>query len=135
MKYTSGYKYQLHEDYECQTCIKPPEDIGTRFINLKKDGALRVLSGYAWDGPSGPTIDTKTFMRGSLIHDALYQLIRTCQLPQGCRDKADDELKKACLEDGMNRLRAWLVYRAVRKFSGFATAHKKEVFTAPSETE
>jgi hypothetical protein len=135
MKYTAGYKYQLHDDYECQTCIKPPDDIGTQFINLKKDGTLRVLRGYAWDGPSGPTIDTKSFMRGSLIHDVLYQLMRIGLLPHKKRIHADDELKKACLEDGMNRIRAWLVYRGVRKFSGFAIEHKKEVFSAPKETE
>ncbi len=26
--------------------------------------------------PNGPTIETKTFMRASLVHDALYQLMR-----------------------------------------------------------
>jgi len=65
-----------------------------------------------------PTIDTKTFMAGSLAHDALYQLIREGILPPFHRHRADIILRDMCLKDGMSKLRAWYVYRAVRAFGG-----------------
>jgi len=79
------------------------------------EGYLTIHKGYAWDGPSGPAIDTRNFMRGSLIHDALYQLMREKQLDKTIyRKKADRLLQKICGEDGMSSLRAWGVYQAVR---------------------
>ena len=76
MKYRKGYKYQLADDYTIQIDTKPPEEIETQFISLSIDGLLTIKDGYAWDGPSGPTIDTPNFMTPSLVHDAIYQLMR-----------------------------------------------------------
>ena len=78
--------------------------------------------GYAWDGPSGPTIDTKNFMRGSLVHDGLYQLMREGLLAhEEYRKSADDLLRDICVEDGMSKFRAWYVHRAVRISGGKST--------------
>jgi hypothetical protein len=115
--YTSGYKYQLKKSYSIFISIKPDKNIITKYISLNTNGLLFIGEGYAWDGPSGPTIDTHSFMRGSLIHDACYQLMREEHLDQKWREQADKELKKICLEDGMSRIRAWYVYRAVRKIA------------------
>lgn len=119
-----GYKYQLMEDYLIETNFAT-DDICTRFIHLFWNGELKIMTGYAWDGPSGPTIDTRTFMRGSLVHDALYQLMREGHLPQESRKYADDLLRKICLEDGMNRFRAWYVWKNVRLLGG-KTARARE---------
>lgn len=122
ISYKGGYKYQL-----CETCtvfisIKPPEPILTQYINLYTNGCLVIKEGYAWDGPSGPTIDTQTFMRGSLVHDALYQLMRENHLSRiECREEADKILRQLCLEDGMWHIRAWWVYWGVRFFGGPAS--------------
>lgn len=73
------YKYQLMDDYTIQTDIKPVKDIEpklAKFLSLSPDGVLTIRKFYAWDGPSGPTIDTRDFMRGSLVHDAFYQLMQ-----------------------------------------------------------
>jgi len=45
-------------------------------LKADSDGGLLIKAGYSWDGPSGSAIDTKNFMQGSLVHDALYQLLR-----------------------------------------------------------
>ena len=74
--YSKGYKYQLKREYSLLTRICPDDDIQTLFVTLSKNGFLRIKTGYAWDGASGPAIDTRNFMRGSLVHDALYQLMR-----------------------------------------------------------
>lgn len=122
---TRKYKYQLlRKSYSCQTSIRKIS-IKTNFLQLTSKGKLTIKRGYAWDGPSGPTIDTKTFMRASLVHDALYQLMRLKRLDYTQhRQKADDLLKRQCIQDGMNRFRAWYVYRFV---SWFGERHARPI--------
>lgn len=117
--YTEGYKYQLAKDYETRIPIFPRDHISTEYVILSASGDLIIKRGYAWDGPSGPTVDTKNFMRGSLVHDALYQLIREGHLD--CKDRADALLRQMCLEDGMSDIRAWWVYKGVQGFGKGAT--------------
>ena len=133
IKYREGYKYQLVEDYTVKTSITPKQDVTKdEWILLKTDGTLTIKDGYAWDGPSGPTIDTKNFMRGSLIHDALYQLMREGLVDEGFFDAANEELRIACLQDGMCKFRAWYIYKGVSLFGKqFAKKQKALVITAP----
>ena len=115
------YKYQLTGDACC--LVKIGKQLDTPFIRIKS-GVLLVKELYAWDGPSGPTIGTPSFMRGSLFHDALYQLIREGHLASSWRKYADQLLREICLEDGMNRFRAWYVYRSVRMFGWLCVRRK-----------
>ena len=132
IKYKDGYKYQLAETYSVKVGVFPPAPVQHEYISLSQHGFLTIRKGYAWDGPSGPTIDTKNFMRGSLVHDALYQLIGEGLLPLDDREKADRELRRICIEDGMSEARAWWVYQAVRIFGNTAAATpEKEPITAP----
>jgi len=105
MKYKDGYKYQLVEDVSFQTSFRPAEDIITDYLDLSIAGFLTIKKGYSWDGPSGPTFDTTTFMKGSCLHDGLYQLMRMTALPWKDWRKADNELKRQCLTDGMWKIR------------------------------
>jgi len=116
LKYKKGYKYQLANDLKIETGITSRFFIDTHFIEMEPKGDLLIKKDYCWDGPSGPTIDTDNFMRGSLVHDALYQLMRNGELPIDCRDQADQLLRKICQEDGMSWMRAWWVYRALYRF-------------------
>jgi Protein of unknown function (DUF1353). len=134
IRFKDGYKYQLNEDYSIKIPIYPHEAITTPFINLYEDGRLIIFKGYAWDGPSGPTIDTPSFMRGSLVHDALYQLMRESHLDHHIhREMADKILVTICLKDGMLPLRAKMVYQAVRLFADPASSpnNNKQVKEAP----
>jgi hypothetical protein len=106
------------------------------FIDLAPDGKLKIYECYAWDGPSGPAFDTKAFMRPSLVHDALYQLMRESELDQEYREPADVLLREMCIEDGMCRLWAWIVYWAVHCFAGFAAKpshYEPELLCAPKD--
>lgn len=114
------YKYQLVEPYALNIGLSGYPVTELQFLQLTPGGLLTIQAGYAWDGPSGPTCDTPDFMRGSLIHDALYQLIRLQKLPGRYRAFADLLLKKICLEDGMCKYRAAYVYLAVRLFGATA---------------
>lgn len=133
IKYKCGFKYQLMGDYTIQTRIITDRSIKTRFIELTETGKLTLKDGYACDGPSGTTVDTNTFMRGAFGHDGKYQLIRMGLIGSRWREIADQELREDCLQDGMNRFRAWYVYKSVQKFGAFAAnpRNRKKVKTAP----
>ena len=131
--YKAGYKYQLVEPYSQDIGIRPGRDIDTTYITLKHNGVLTVRAGYAWDGPSGPTFDTSDFMRGSLVHDVLYQLMRMDLLNREYKKDADRLLQKMCIEDGMPRIRAWWVYMGLQIGGRDATLPKnrKRKIVAP----
>lgn len=117
--YRAGYKYQLAQDY-CHRLGNGLAIDGRHdhdFFYLLND-ALVIRAGYAWDGPSGPTIDTASFMRGALVHDVLYQAIQLRMLPPDVKDNADRELADICRQDGMSAIRAWWVYQGVKHFGG-----------------
>jgi hypothetical protein len=100
--------------------------INTPYATLHGTGLLIISDGYAWDGASGPAIDTKTFMRGSLVHDCLYQLMREGLLDRDkYRNCADELLRQICLEDGMWKARADWVYWAVKSFAKRSTEPKE----------
>ncbi len=119
------WKYQLLSTYTIRLpeSLHPPV-LEARFMSFA-NAYLVIYKGYCWDGPSGPTIDTKSFMRGSLTHDVLYQLIREGKLPPAARKPADELLREICIEDGMSRFRAWYCYRSLRMFGAAAARPKK----------
>jgi len=108
------YKYILTEDYDIK--VELNHAINHPFIILE-GGRLTIKKGYAWDGASGITIDTDSSMRGALIHDALYQLMREGLLDICNRDYADKLLRDICIEDGMYKWRAKYWYWCVSKFA------------------
>lgn len=151
IQYRAGYKFQLAADYQVTLPWGPPAPIHTEYIDFASDpvanGLLRVKEGYAWDGPSDPILllihgaastgqsaDIKPFLRASLVHDALYQLMRERQLDhERYREMADRTLRDLCIEDGMHRLRADLVYEGVH-VGGAPSAdpkNAKPIYTAP----
>lgn len=114
ISYKSGYKYQLLDDVSLDTGVTGFVHYGP-LLEFQPTGILRILAGYAWDGPSGLTIDTEDFMGGSLIHDGMYQLMREGVLDWRIhRLIADLMLRNICMEDGMLLARALYVFRGVR---------------------
>ena len=111
--------------------FQPP--LSTAHFELAANGTLTIRKDYAWDGPSGPTIDTDTFMRGSLVHDCLYQMMRTGQFKLEFRSFADLALRKICEQDGMMKLRAWWVHKGVSWF-GEKNARPSSTGDRPDET-
>lgn len=95
-----GGSYQLIKPYRTQTAFRPEEDIVTERIVLLTSGLLVVLSGYCWDGTSGPVIDRQSNMRAGCGHDALYQLMRMKELDHAYWPTADEEFGKWLKEDG-----------------------------------
>jgi len=123
MKYTKGYKYQLHEKTTIQTTVKG-HNIKTNFIELDYFGFLTLRAGYAWDGATR-AFDTKDFMKASAAHDALYQLIGLGLLDASHREEADKTLVEVAKKAGMPWLRRKYVYLAVRWLGGQYLQTKK----------
>jgi len=115
MKYRKidRYKYELMETLTTRVPIDA--DVLTEFIELA-DGFLTIREGYCWDGASGPTIDTRSTMRGSLVHDALYQLMRMGLIGQENKPLADQTFRRLIRKDGMGAFRAWYYYNGVHFF-------------------
>jgi hypothetical protein len=109
------YKYMLAKNYSIQTDIYD-KSFNNPYFRLYKNGKLICKQYYCWDGASGPTIDTESNMRGSLIHDVLYQAMHMNFLSRKYRKYADDFFYEIIREDGMNLIRAkyyWLAVRSV----------------------
>lgn len=133
MKYKAGYKYQLAETYSiAMPWLADQPDHAADWLNVA-GATLTIERGYCWDGASGPTWDSRSSMRASLVHDALYQLMRLGVLPEACREMADQALYDLCVEDGMFRPRAWAWWKAVRLMAAGAAKNgtDREVLTAP----
>ena len=134
IRYRTDYKYQLAENYAIDVPVLPNADIKTDFIELDIIGQLTIKKGYAWDGPSGPVIDTDENMRASLVHDALYQLMRQQHLSTRTWRKAADEVfRDLCKQDGVSGYRANIWYKALRRFGKPAASPegKKKIRKAP----
>lgn len=112
IKYRDGYKYQLAQSHVVITPITGYK-VEDEYYSLHETGILTIHKGYAWDGPSGVTFDTKSSMRPSLEHDAFCQMLRARQLPFELQDAVNKFFYEQCLDAGMWGWRAWLWYKAV----------------------
>ncbi len=134
IRYRSDYKYQLASEYKIRISIRPSTDIATDFIDLDTQGNLIVKNAYAWDGPSGPVWDTPENLRASLVHDALYQLMRLEELKSRTHRKAaDEEFKRICKKDGVSKYWASVWFKGLRKLGGPAASpkNKRKIQRAP----
>ena len=130
--YKNGYKYQLVADATFQL----PESFRGftyrgDFLQLTKTGRLILKTGYAWNGPSGPTWDTKSGQQGSVKHDALYQLMVLNAISRSLKEAADFVFYQTLLDDGMHPWRAWYWYKGVQKFGVDATIRNQDIMVAP----
>lgn len=113
----SGFKYCVEELTIIQTPFQPVRSIvaADDKLTLYPDGELWVHIGFLYDGPSGPTYDSKNTLVPSLMHD-IFQLFSRMGLLEGWLTRAEyDEYFRVMLKAyGMNRFRAWAWYRGVR---------------------
>ena len=110
IRYRSGYRYQLQADYSVFIGLLGYK-IRTDFITLTESGWLTIRKGYAWDGATGLPSTPRSLMRASLVHDAMYQLIRNGLFDR--RDVADELFFEFAQEDGFMAapLALWIVER------------------------
>jgi len=132
--YKKGFKYQLEEAAFCATGIIIPNRIETDSIIMDVNGDMWLAKGKAYDGASGPTLDTSDTMRLSAFHDAGYELERLGLLSRKpYRKKFDQLMYHLGREDGMWKIRIGYWLKGVRWFAGSAADPKnlKPVLYAP----
>ena len=133
IQYVEGFKYQLARDFAIQTPIIG-EVVEDDFFHLSEDGLLQVKKGYAWDGASGPTFDTKSSMKASMVHDVFCVAMRDHRLSYDkWQDKVNAFFRQMCIDAGMWEWRAKLWHAAV-EFADAGNPRQgpdREVLTAP----
>lgn len=145
IKYKEGYKYQLYETYAVKTGIEG-FSCKTDFLHLFSDGTLVIYKGYAWDGATGVP-DFKFMLRASLVHDALYQLIRLGLLPTCMKKKADVLFSAVCKESALSLYKdsmlpdhilhtmvehaCSVLYKGVEWFGSYGLGPEREIIEAP----
>lgn len=131
IEYRKGYKYSLWEEYQVQTDVLSFE-VHERLFSLTPDGWLNIHEDYPWDGPSGPTIDSSSSIRASLVHDVFAEMQRLGLIPHDpCFHLANVEFHKILLEDKMWEWRAKIWYNAVEAVKSYATLKPENIIKAP----
>ena len=77
-----------------------------------------VKPGFRWRA-SGPTINSPTTRRASLLHDCLYVAMARGDLPHASRAAADQNMLRILEEDGAGRIRRWYWWAGVRLFGWY----------------
>jgi len=112
------YRHLLSNDFELDLRQRfKQESRFKEFVSLTKEGILFISMGYAWDGVSAPLIDIDSCrnLRASIVHDALYQLMRNDQEFETRENKkiADRIFRELCIQDGVKKSTAWIYWAAV----------------------
>lgn len=109
------YRFETLEAYTFSVAGLP--DIDTEYITIRS-GRITIAPRYAWDGATGwpkKLKHPKCLIQSSLVHDAIYQLMREGKIDRKkWRKYADRMLQLISIEDGMNVVLAAIVYRVVR---------------------
>lgn len=113
MKYIKiGSAFQVFETFAHESIIKG-FDIQCDQYTLNIDGLLTIKKYYTWDGPTG-AFNTKSFVKGSCIHDVFCDLINAGLLPESVQCQADEEMLKINRRQQMWWPRRAWTYMAVR---------------------
>ena len=118
MKYSKyKYKFKVEENFSIELPFKIPDFVHP-YASLK-DGILSVKRGYAWDGASGPIINTRDTLVASLVHDVLYQAMRLNLIESSKENRkiADKNFFEILKMHGVNSIRrkVWFVQENTRK--------------------
>ena len=114
MKYVKigWHAYQLVADLAERTIITG-FDVKTEWCELKSNGMLTVKKLYAWDGPTG-SWPSKSFVKGSCVHDAFCDMINAGLLPPTVQYLADEEMRQINSDGSMWKPRVMWTYLMVR---------------------
>lgn len=102
--YREGYRYQLTKAHEQDVSVDgifPVKPGGNEYVHLTLGGDLYIAKHYAWNGADKPAINDKSFVRPSLVHDALCQLWNIKIIDDAGRAAADRLLARMLRIDGL----------------------------------
>ena len=113
------YKYTLVEDVVVDVRIYPVNPIHNDYISLWSDGKLFIRKGYSWDGATGvPDLDC--LMTSSLVHDALYQLMREGLLSKSMKERSDVVFREISIKNNCPVILAYSMFMMLIFIGHFA---------------
>ena len=114
MKYIkiSWHTLQLLENFTEQTIITG-FTVDCEQYSLTPDGSLVIRKYFAWDGPTGAW-PSKSFIKGSCVHDVLCEMINRGCLPPSVQYLADEEMRQINDASSMWKPRVIWTYLMVR---------------------
>lgn len=131
MKYTAGWKYKTEEDIEVTVPEMGLVSAEHTLYILLLSRELRISKSYAWNGASFVLFKwfgtPESWMVPSLIHDALYQLMRESKLTPTYRRTVDGIFYRLLRERGVSWVVAIVAYWAVRLGGNYAMRHGARV--------
>ena len=120
----TAYKYEVMETVElCLPELDNHYYIEDTYFALNSR-ILTVRKNYVWNG-ANVIPDHDEVMVASLAHDVLYQAIREGYLPKETKAVADLILYRLCIEAGLPKWRAWIIYMGVKIGGGSAIKKSK----------
>lgn len=90
----------------------------------KRVNQISIEAEYAWDGASGPTVDTYGSFKAALVHDAFYQCMRLGYVTPGSRNGVDKLFRDMLEAGGVPPLRRQIWYLGVHLFGKKSTTPK-----------
>ena len=127
IKYKEGFRFYLADDFFILIEGLPDVAVLETYKMSLSNGSLRISRGYMWDGPW----KNKKMIRGFLVHEALYQLIRLGYLDYSWRLKANAVLCKILVADGVFRGFAFLIKKFFDVFGSVASKSGRKIQIAP----
>ena len=129
-----GGCFQLAKPVSFYTGFRPKDTVKSESgrLTLYPDGRLDISEGYVWDGVSGGP-NKKSWLKASLLHDALYQLMRERQIPHATWRRADMEYGAKLKKDGAWQatisMQLWILKKTGGKHA--RPSKRKKIHSAP----
>ena len=129
-EYKTGYEHKTNCAWYFDTEVYPPETIETDLIRLTTKGSVRLRKHFSWNG-ANCCPEFKTSIRGSALHDALFQLLGSGLLDMKWLPQANKEMLKTCKKSGMWAITRVLIRTGLRIGSRVAIKIKEKILIAP----
>jgi hypothetical protein len=127
MKYLTGFKFVVFDDFSRQTNIKG-FNVTLGLTSLDENGLLSIRKNFAWDGSSAPILDFRSTLEGSCDHDALCDMVNQGLLPSYLQPIIDQVYYDVCREKGFPEILArirLIVIRWYQTGKGAKRFHRK----------
>ena len=109
------WRYTLNRSFTLYHSSLVGLEFNIPYVQVFPVGRLVVKEGYSWDGAT-LTLNTHDLIVPSLVHDALYQCLRE-GLDQSYKAVADKIFYQLLLENKVNKILSWIMYKAVVHFA------------------
>jgi len=115
------YNYKTTEVYSIILNFSTTSTVTSDFYSLKDD-KLVINTGYCWDGASGGMIDTTSNMEAALVHDVLYQMLRSNEIPQKWKEPSDNQFRQMQVDNASWWNKWWIIIRAQYSYEALQLA-------------